>query len=48
MLLPVDGYALGEHPIIVCLLKGMYHVRSLEPKYSFILDVNVLLRLLES
>ena len=48
VLLPVDGYALGEHPIIVRLLKGMFHVRPPERRYSFTWDVNVLFRFLES
>ena len=48
MLLPVDGYALGEHPIIVRLLKGMFHVRPPEPRYSFTRDVNILLKYVEA
>ena len=43
MLLPVDGYSVGEHPIIARLLKGMFHIRPPEPRYSFTWDVNVLL-----
>lgn len=48
MLLPVDGYSVGEHPIIARLLKGVFHVRPPEPRYSFAWDVNVLLTFLES
>ncbi|XP_067030849.1 uncharacterized protein [Acropora muricata] len=48
MLLPVDGYSVGEHPIIARLLKGMFHIRPPEPRYSFAWDVNVLLTFLES
>ena len=48
MLLPVDGYSVGEHPIIARLLKGMFRVRPPEPRYSFTWDVNVLLTFLES
>ena len=48
MLLPIDGYSVGEHPIIARLLKGMFHVRPPEPRYSFTWDVNVLLTFLES
>ena len=48
MLLPVDGYALGEHPIIVRLLKGMFHVRPPEHRYSFTWDVNILLKYVEA
>ena len=35
MLLPVHDYALGENPIIVRLIKAMYHVRPPEPRYKF-------------
>ncbi|KAK2551361.1 hypothetical protein P5673_027760 [Acropora cervicornis] len=48
MLLPVHGYSVGEHPIIARLLKGMFHIRRPEPRYSFTWDVNVLLTFLES
>ena len=48
MLLPVDGYSVGEHRIIARLLKRMFHVRPPEPRYSFTWDVNVLLTFLES
>ena len=48
MLLSVDGYSVGEHPIIARLLKAMFHVRPPEPRYSFTWDVTVLLTFLES
>ena len=48
MLLPIDGYSVGEHPIIARLLKRMFHARSPEPRYSFTWDVNVSLTFLES
>ena len=48
MLLPVDGYSVGEHPIIARLLKGMFHIRPPKPRYSFTWDGNVLLTFLES
>ena len=48
MLLPIDGYSVGEHPIIARLLKGMFHVRPPEPRYSFTRNVSVLLTFLES
>ena len=47
ILLPVDGYSVGEHPVIARLLKGMFHVRPPEARYSFTCDVNVLLTFLE-
>ena len=48
MSLPVDGNALGEHPIIVRLIKGMYYVGPPEPRYKFTWDVNILLAFLEA
>ena len=39
---------MGEHPVIARLLKGMFHVRPPEPRYSFTWDVNILLTFLES
>ena len=48
LLLPIDGYSVGEHPIIARLLKGMFHACPPEPGYNFIWDVNVLLTFLES
>ena len=48
VLLPVDGYSVGEHPIIARVLKGMFHIRPPGPRYSFTWDVNVLLTFLES
>ena len=47
MLLPVDGYALCEHPIIVRLIKGVYLVRPPEPRYKFTWNVNILLTFLD-
>ena len=39
MLLPIDGYSVGEHPIIARLLKVIFHVRLPEPRHSFTWDV---------
>ena len=48
MLLPVDGYSVGEHTIIACLLRGCSMSGPPKPRYSFTWDVNVLLTFLES
>ena len=48
MLLPVDGYSVGEHTIIACLLRGCSMSGPPKPRYSFTWDVNVLLIFLES
>ena len=39
---------MGEHPIIARFLKGIFHIRPPEPRYSFNWDGNVLLTFLES
>ena len=39
MLLPVDGYSVGEHPIIARLLKGMFHTRGGTPLFGLYGDV---------
>ena len=44
MLLPLDGYSVGKHPVIARLLKGMFHVRPPEPRYSFTRDFIVLFK----
>lgn len=47
VLLPVDGHPLGEHPIIIRLLKGMFVCRPPQPKYTCTWDVDILLKYLE-
>ena len=48
MLVPVNGRPIGEHPLIVRLLKGMFNVCSLVPRYNGTWDVNIVLKLLEN
>ena len=43
---PVDGVAVGAHPLVTRLMKGVYNLRPPKPRYSGTWDVNkVLLRL---
>lgn len=44
----VDGYAIGRHPKVCSLLKGVFNCRTPQPKYSFIWDVDVVLTYLKS
>ena len=37
----VDGYTVGQHPLITRLLKGAFHTHPPLPKYSHTWDVNV-------
>ena len=48
MLVPVNGRPIGEHPLIVRLLKGMFNVRTPVPRYNGTWDVNIVLKLLEN
>ena len=48
MLVPVNGRPIGEHSLIVRLLKGMFNVRPPVPRYNGTWDVNIVLKLLEN
>ncbi|KZR99548.1 Uncharacterized protein APZ42_004539 [Daphnia magna] len=37
---PIEGFAIGEHPLVTRLLKGCYHLNPSRPKYSSIWDTN--------
>ena len=45
---PIDGFRLGEHPKVSALLAGIYNKRPPQPRYTFIWDVDTLLRYLKS
>ena len=47
MLVPINGRPMGEHPLIVRLLQGMFNV-PLVPRYNGTWDVNIVLKLLEN
>ena len=44
----IEGYAVGKHPRVCALLKGVFNCRTPQPKYSVIWDVEVVLRFLKS
>ena len=44
----VDGYEVGQHPLVSRLLKGVFHQRPPQPRYSETWDVNVVTTYLES
>ena len=48
MFVPVNGRPIGEHPLIVRLLKGMFNVRPPVPRYNGTWDVNIVLKFLEN
>ena len=37
----VDGYEVGQHPLVTRLLKGVFHERPPQPRYSRTWDVSV-------
>ena len=44
----VDGVAIGQHPIIIRLVKGIFNVRPPIPRYSSTWDVQAVLDYIES
>ena len=38
--LPVEGFPVGQHPLVVRLLKGAYNQRPPQPKYCLTWDVS--------
>ena len=37
---PVDGVVVGQHPFVIRLLKGMYHLKPPTPRYAVTWDVD--------
>ena len=48
MLVLLNGRPIGEHTVIVRLLKGMFNVCPPVPRYNGTWDVNIVLKLLEN
>jgi len=44
----VDGYEVGQHPLVSRLLKGVFHQRPPQPRYSETWDVNKVTSYLDS
>ena len=45
---PVDGQPIGSHPMVSRLLKGVFHERPPQPRYSTTWDVSVVTNHIES
>lgn len=45
---PIEGQKIGEHPLVVKLLKGCFNLNPPTPKYSCTWDVNLVLDLFRS
>ena len=44
----IDGVEVGKHPLIACILKGVFNKRPPRPKYNSVWDVNQVLAWLKS
>ena len=44
----IDDYKVGKHPTVCELLSGVFNLRSPQPRYNFIWDINVVLTYLKS
>jgi hypothetical protein len=40
---PIEGHKIGEHPLIVQLLKGCYNVKPPQPRYNSLWDPEVVI-----
>lgn len=45
---PIDGFPIGQHPVIIKLLKGCYNRRPPAPRYSSTWDPNDVIRFIAS
>ena len=45
---PIEGFPVGQHPLVVRLLKGILNLRPALPRYEQAWDVNVALDFLRS
>lgn len=44
----IDGYPVGQHPLVVQLLKGMQNMRPPQPRYTHTWDVQLVTKYLDS
>ena len=42
-LLPIDGFQVGQHPLVIRLMKGVFNSRPPEPRYSQMWEVSLVL-----
>ena len=47
-LLPIDGFSVGQHPLVSRLLKSAFNLRPPQPKYSHTWEVHKMLDFLKS
>jgi integrase len=45
LLLPIDGVSIGEHPLVIRFMKGVWRLRTPAPKYAVTWDVNLVFEL---
>lgn len=48
VLAPIEGFAVGQHPLVARLLKGILNLRPAMPRYQHSWDVNLVLNYLRS
>lgn len=44
----MDGFPIGKHPTVVQLLKDVYNLKPVVPKYACVWDVSIILKILYS
>lgn len=44
----VDGFKIGQHPIVVRFLKGLINLRPVQSRYNYVWDVDVVLKFLKT
>ena len=45
---PIEGFKVGQHPDVSALMAGVYNQRFPKPKYTFIWDVEIVVKFLIS
>ena len=45
---PIEGYPVGQHPIVCRLLQGMFNERPPQPRYQYVWDVGDIVEFLKS
>ena len=47
-IITVDGMSIGNHPLVVRFLKGVFNLRAPVPRYKEVWDVSIVLRFLKT
>ncbi|KZS06358.1 Uncharacterized protein APZ42_030221 [Daphnia magna] len=45
---PIESHKVGEHPLVIHLLKGCFNLKPPQPRYNSLLDPNVVLKYFDS